>query len=79
MTPRPVRPSELDHLAEEIRYQHGLVQQAFKMSLEHACRAGQLLLEAKGALLHGEYLPFLAKKAMLPPRTAQVYTKLFRA
>lgn len=78
MQPIPVK-NALDDLAAAIRREHLSAQQALKMSLTHAIRAGELLAEAKRQLGHGRWLPWLATKAKIPPRTAQIYLKLFRA
>lgn len=78
MRPIPVK-NALDDLAAAIHREHSHAQEALKMSLAHAIKAGELLTEAKRQLGHGRWLPWLATKAKIPPRTAQVYLKLFRA
>jgi hypothetical protein len=44
-------------------------------ALEHAQRAGALLLQAKDALIHGEWLPWLAAHTQVSARTAQRYMR----
>ena len=52
-------------LAIEIRAQHLLARQAADTAIDHARRAGMLLLQAKAALDHGEWLPWLAEHCAL--------------
>jgi hypothetical protein len=51
-----------------------------KRGLTHAIAAGQLLIEAKAQLKHGQWLPWLAEHcpASLPERTASFYMRLAR-
>ena len=49
----------LDDLAERINAEHDQAEAAFKTSLSHAMKAGVLLAEAKAAVPHGEWLPWL--------------------
>ena len=42
----------------------------------HAMAAGDLLIEAKAQLKHGQWLPWLAKHCVISERTAQLYVKL---
>src|SRR5262245_11745137 len=64
-------------LAAEITREHEAAYGAARSALEHARRAGELLLEAKTQLPHGEGLPWLA--AHVPAvgvRQAQKYMRL---
>jgi hypothetical protein len=49
-----------------------------KRALAHAIAAGELLIEAKGRLMHGRWLPWLHEHCQIPERTAQLYMKLAR-
>lgn len=62
-------------LAIEIRAQHLLARQAADTAIDHARRAGMLLLQAKAALDHGEWLPWLAEHCALSMRQAQRYMR----
>jgi hypothetical protein len=49
----------LDTLGAEIREAHDLAERAARSTVEHAIRAGELLIEAKSRCAHGEWLPWL--------------------
>lgn len=51
-------PSLLD-LADQIRIEITAAEQGHRSALEHAIRAGALLIQAKGRMGHGEWLPWL--------------------
>ena len=63
-------------LAAEIRDAHRGVEAAAVVRATHALDAGRALLEAKGLLKHGRWLPWLKDHCRLPERTAQLYMKL---
>ena len=63
-------------LAVEINRAHAGVQRCVAQGLEHARRAGELLAEAKAALPHGDWLPWLAEHCDMPERTAQAYLRV---
>lgn len=66
-------------LAAEIRRAHADAQEAAKSATEHAIRCGKMLAEAKAALGHGAWLPWLAANAAdISERTAQGYMRLAR-
>src|SRR3972149_9698212 len=67
-------------LAVEITKAHEQATRTAQSSLEHARRAGELLLKAKSQYCrHGEWLPWLGRHCpSLPPRTAQVYMTIAR-
>jgi hypothetical protein len=64
-------------LAAQINAEHGttLFGKA-REALEHARRAGELLLQAKGSLGHGEWLPWIEANCKFSSRTAQGYMRL---
>ena len=64
--------SRLRHLADRIGIEHTLVTKHLRAAVEHARRAGLLLMEAKEALPHGSWGPWL-EQAGIPDRTAQLY------
>ena len=66
----------LDDLATRIRTEHAAVSIALKQSLEHAMVAGDLLIEAKRQVSHGEWLPWLSDHCMISERTAQLYMRV---
>jgi hypothetical protein len=67
--------NRLSVLAAEIRDAHQDVGAAAKTAVLRAIDAGQRLLEAKDALQHGQWLPWLDNLG-IPARTAQAYMKL---
>jgi len=66
----------LADLATRIRAEHEATAAAMKRGCEHAIRAGELLIEAKRLLEHGEWLPWLAEHCDVPERTARLYMRL---
>lgn len=67
---------DLRSLATKIRTEHGRVSTSAIDALEHAIAAGWLLLQAKKAVAHGEWLPWLKDNCHVSVRTAQVYMDL---
>lgn len=65
-------------LAREINKESAAVEQSLKAGLDHARRAGDLLMRAKAQLAHGEWLPWLAANCTLSARTAQAYMRIAR-
>jgi Protein of unknown function (DUF3102) len=63
-------------LATEIMAEHTAAIGASRLALDHARRAGELLLQAKAQLRHGEWLPWLAANCDLTVRNAQVYMQI---
>jgi len=49
----------LDDIATAINREHMEVGASLRRGLEHARRAGELLIQAKGQVGHGEWLPWL--------------------
>jgi hypothetical protein len=71
------QPAELE-LAARVRVAHDAVRRSLGDALRHATEAGRLLLEAKSAVGHGGWLPWLKENCGLSERTAQVYMRLAR-
>ncbi len=65
-------------LAAEINRESALAERAWSSALEHAIRAGELLLRAKAQVKHGEWLPWLDANFKGSARTAQGYMRLAR-
>jgi hypothetical protein len=65
-------------LAERIKLEHAEVGTAVKRGVKHAMAAGDLLIEAKTLLEHGQWLPWLAEHCAISERTAQAYMRLAR-
>jgi hypothetical protein len=70
------RSNSLTDLAARIRIEHEATAAALQRGVMHAMAAGDLLIEAKAQLKHGQWLPWLAKHCVISERTAQLYVKL---
>jgi hypothetical protein len=68
--------NSLPDLAARIRGEHEAVSVALKESVRHAIAAGELLVEAKGQLDHGRWLPWLRDHCAISERTAQLYMRV---
>lgn len=69
----------LTTLATQINGAHEAAVSAVGSALAHASLAGDLLIQAKGQVPHGEWLPWLSKNCSgISPRTAQGYMQLAR-
>jgi hypothetical protein len=66
----------LAELADRIRVEHQAVSTALKESLRHAIEAGELLIEAKKQVGHGQWLPWLQERCAISERTAQLYMRV---
>jgi hypothetical protein len=64
----------LEHVNAAVEHQLSALEHQ-RSALEHAQRAGALLLQAKDALIHGEWLPWLAAHTHVSARTAQRYMR----
>ncbi len=73
MTQRP-----LPILAAEIQAANAAFIATQISALEHAKHAGELLIEAKLQLQHGEWLPWLEANCHLSVRMAQMYMRIAR-
>jgi Protein of unknown function (DUF3102) len=68
----------LDALAADIRREVDYAEEDFQSAVGHAIRAGQLLIEAKAQVRHGEWLPWLQANCPLGEREARNYMRLAR-
>lgn len=68
--------NRLPVLAASINAEHDECLAAMRQSLSHALAAGDMLVEAKSLVAHGEWLPWLADNCAIPKRTAQLYMRL---
>jgi 2-succinyl-5-enolpyruvyl-6-hydroxy-3-cyclohexene-1-carboxylate synthase len=68
--------NSLVDLAARIKSEHTAVSSALKESLRHAIAAGELLLEAKDQVPHGQWLPWLQEHCSISERTAQLYMRV---
>ncbi len=68
--------NSLPDLAARIRAEHEATATAMKGAVEHAIAAGELLLQAKGQLKHGQWLPWLEQNCEISERSAQRYMRL---
>lgn len=69
-------PSTLAELAPMINYEHSLCAHALERGLEHAIRAGLLLLQAKEFCGHGRWLQWLDDNFEGSARTANAYMRV---
>ena len=72
-----VTPS-LERLATRIRKEQRAIEAALTSIAAHVMAAGDLLIEAKKKLPHGQWLPWLTIHCEISERTAQVYMQLAR-
>lgn len=77
-TGRTRRGAALDALASEIREQTRLAERHWNEAIHHAIRAGELLIEAKAQVRHGEWGPWLKENFPASERTARLYMRLAR-
>jgi hypothetical protein len=68
--------NSLADLAARIKVEHEAVSTALKEGVRRAIAAGELLIEAKGQLDHGQWLPWLAGHCSISERTAQLYMRV---
>ncbi len=66
----------LGDLAVRINAKNDMVITALHSALGYALNAGDLLIEAKRLLKHGQWLPWLAANCSIPPRTVSHYMAL---
>lgn len=69
-------PRDLDSLATQINDEHRRCESDLQSALQHAINAGQLLIEAKAGVEHGQWLPWLKDNCQCSARTAQAYVRL---
>jgi Protein of unknown function (DUF3102) len=65
-------------IAARIQVEHQAVAASLKRSIERAIAAGELLIEAKEQIPHGDWLPWLQEHCGVTPRSAQGYIRLAR-
>jgi DUF3102 family protein len=71
--------NSLADLAARIRAEHEAASTALTDGFQHAMTAGQLLVEAKRQVAHGDWLTWLESSCDLSPRTAQAYMRVARS
>ena len=74
-TTTPATLDQLD-LVEQLNREHELAEGAWGEALEHACRAGRLLLEAKTRCGHGKWMGWLEANFSGTRRTATNYMRV---
>ena len=65
-------------IADKINAAHAECEKSLRKSVEHAIRAGELLLEAKRTVGHGDWTAWLAENVKFSDRLAQAYMRLAR-
>src|SRR5258708_7836069 len=70
--------TSLEGLATRIRKEQRAIEAALTSIAAHVMAAGDLLIEAKKKLPHGQWLPWLTIHCEISERTAQVYMQLAR-
>lgn len=75
---RRERAISLTDLAASISEEHEQAERALRDGLLHAIRAGELLLEAKREVAHGEWESWLQANVPFQPRRARAYMQLAR-
>ena len=68
--------TDLSTLANKINHAHADTLTAARTTLEHARRVGDLLIEAKAAVPHGEWLPWMKENVTFSVATAGRYVKV---
>ena len=63
--------------AKAINNEHFLYESAIKKGLAHAMRAGELLVEVKASLEHGEFSEWVLNNCEFSLRTAQNYMRFY--
>ena len=74
-----VESARLDQLAQRIEGEHKAVATALQSALGHAIAAGELLIEAKRQVGHGQWLLWLKANCAVPARTAAHYMALAKS
>ena len=67
--------NSLAELAARISAEHTAVFVALSDSVRHAVAAGEMLIEAKAQVPHGQWLPWLRDNCTMSERTAQLYMR----
>lgn len=71
-----VTTTDLGELAERINMRVQAAEDRAKKAVEYAIEAGQLLIEAKSLVQHGQWEQWLTDNCRVAPRTAQAYMRL---
>jgi hypothetical protein len=65
-------------LSSQINAEHAEAERSLRASVEHAIRAGELLLQAKCEIGHGNWTGWLQENITFSDRLAQAYMRLAR-
>lgn len=76
---KPARELSGGHLALEIGVLHEQIIDAANTSLQRAIRIGELLVEQRSRLNHGEWLPWIEAHVPFTGRTARNYIRLWES
>ena len=68
--------NSLVDLAARIKVEHVAAAEKLSEALRHAMAAGDLLIEAKALVEHGQWLPWLKDHVDISERTAQLYMRV---
>jgi hypothetical protein len=79
MTTELALSNSLTDLAARIRTEHEAVANVLTDGVQHAMTAGQLLIEAKKQLSHGDWLAWVESNCAMNVRTAQAYMRVARS
>lgn len=71
-----IKASSLTITASEIQSEHDAARRCASEAVAHAIKAGELLLQVKASLPHGEFGPWLAANVEFSDRTAQGYMRI---
>jgi ParB family chromosome partitioning protein len=71
-----LKKERLSRLARRINSAHAAAEDASRKVVEHAVEAGRLLIEAKAALPHGSWYPWLKANVYVTPRSCRYYMRL---
>jgi phage N-6-adenine-methyltransferase len=66
----------LHDLAQAIEHEHQATLGAFRTTLDHAIRCGELLIQAKAQVPHGQWLPWVKANLTLKLRQCQVCMRI---
>lgn len=69
---------KLDILATRIKKECKMAAESFRTSVDHAYKAGKLLLEVKATLRHGEFGRWIAEHCYIKERAAEGYMRVAR-
>ena len=78
-TQDPSLSNSLTDLAARIKTEHGAAAASLGDAVRHAITAGELLIEAKALVRHGQWLQWLRDHCSLSERTCQLYMRLAKS